>query len=114
MTPQFGPYRRELPILKTCVEPTWQRHATGRALVHVLQSHLPSALAVPSDHSSAASCRHWGDEAGRQPKPVSYPDQSTAALQQLAMRYGTHPACLGWGLLNEPVRPLRAPPFNAI
>ena len=26
-------------------------------------------------------------------------------LQQLAMKYGKHPACLGWGLLNEPVSP---------
>ena len=23
-------------------------------------------------------------------------------LVALAQRYGTHPACLGWGLLNEP------------
>ena len=34
---------------------------------------------------------------------MNYQDQSTAVLQQLAMKYGKHPACLGWGLLNEPV-----------
>ena len=37
---------------------------------------------------------------------MSYPNQATAVLQKLAMRYGTHPACLGWGLLNEPVSPV--------
>ena len=50
-------------------------------------------------------CRNFGIDAAHQPKPVSYPNQATAVLQKLAMLYGTHPACLGWGLLNEPVRP---------
>jgi len=50
-------------------------------------------------------CRNFGLDAAHQPKPVSYPNQATAVLQKLAMLYGNHPACLGWGLLNEPVRP---------
>ena len=47
-------------------------------------------------------CRLFFQSAAHQPHPLNYSQQATAVLQALALRYGTHPACLGWGLLNEP------------
>ena len=91
--------------------------AGKRGRIHVLKRsrlgrlHLDQTLlrAMPSAHECMEHPlprRNFGLDAAHQPKPVSYPNQATAVLQKLAMLYGTHPACLGWGLLNEPVGPV--------
>ncbi len=48
----------------------------------------------------------WDLQASRQPNP-SYPAQAVTVIAALAARYGSSPALLGFGLLNEPT--VRAP-----